>query len=69
MERKIGSYRSRLDADAKEAARGFATSHWDVIATLLTERPGTIVLLHLPDIRRSLFQTTSDGVERDKDET
>jgi hypothetical protein len=46
-------------------AIALAMSAWDVMVTPPTEMPGMVVRLHLPDMRRSLFPTTSERADRD----
>jgi hypothetical protein len=44
-------------------------SSWDVMVAPPTEMPGMVVRLHLPDMRRSLFHTTSERADRDRLDT
>jgi hypothetical protein len=44
-------------------------SAWDVMVAPPTEMPGMVVRLHLPDMRRSFFHTTSERTDRDRPDT
>jgi hypothetical protein len=51
--------------ETKWSASLLAVSNCDVIASPTEEMPGTEVQLHLPDMRRTLFHTTSERVYRE----
>jgi hypothetical protein len=45
-----------------------AMSAWDVSTASPAVKPGKIVRLYVPDMRRSLSHTTSERVDRDRPE-